>query len=175
MLEKSSIFWQYKNAINIVGIRDEIFELFNKYSLDDFMFWFDVDTASGYQLDDIGALLDFPRPADFVGNDGVWDFSEWDNFTWAGDGTETSGYLLDEQYRKLLKIIIGQNLTPITINSIYQLLDSVFPNNIFEIVETVMNIELKIPPSMGAKDIILLTDSGVLRMPQGVNLQFTIV
>lgn len=95
---------------------------------------FDVDTATGQQLDTIGAWVGIPRVLDYriagyyFNHDGTA-LEGWDNGVWytVGDPTSTITTLGDGEYRSLIRATIKRNNSRGTVADIHAIILAAFP------------------------------------------------
>lgn len=116
---------------------------------------YDPDTAVGVQLDVIGKYVGVAR---------------------MGYGTNGPITLGDEDYRKLIRLVIIKNNSGSSLATIQQLLAANFPGEIFITDSQTMQLNYVIVESIGTSDLLeLLATGGYLPRPMGVNIAITFV
>lgn len=164
---------QYQDAPRLNNFITGLQNLLNQYNMDDLDRTLDINNATGYQLNYIGKLVGFSRPSALVDDSLNWDVDNWDEDNWGSDSNNQVA-LSDSSYRKLLLAWCSQLFNVITVNSIYQTLDSAFGKENWVVVSTAGNIEIRIPNTVSANDIVLIR-SGILQAPQGVTISYTVL
>jgi hypothetical protein len=142
--------------------------------MDDLKRVYDLDTATGYQLDFIAKLVGLERPPRFVDDTGAWRRSLWRDGTWGGSGATTVVGLDDLSFRKILKMYCSQLNAPTTLNNIYDFLIGAFGDYAFEVIAGDLEILVRLPNDLTTNDISIIL-AGVLTPPQGVEINYEII
>ncbi len=167
-------FIQYGKSPKFQLWLSELQSFANDYNMDDLATTFDLENATGYQLDYIGKLVGYERPTRFVDDTAVWGDSFWGSANWGGSGTPDLIYLGDPSYRLILQVYCSQLTNPVTLNNIYTTLVNAFGDVGFEVIAGGLEIIIKVPDSLTTtqKDILL---SGIIVAPQGVDISYEII
>ena len=167
-------FIQYENSPFFREWLSDLEFLDNQYNMDDLKTVYDLDTATGYQLDFIAKLVGFSRPIRFIGDTGVWRTSVFRQGTWGGDGVVETIGLDDVSFRKILKVYCSQLNAPITINNIYRFLINAFGQYDYEVISGGLEITIRLPSDIPTNDLALIL-SGILIPPQGVEIIYELL
>lgn len=167
-------FIQYNNAPFYRGWSSDLEEFANQYNMDDLKTVFDLDNASGYQLDFIGKLVGLDRPVRFIGDTGAWRRGLWREATFGGDASTSVVGLDDLSFKKILKVYCRQLNAPTTLNNIYSFLINAFGDYAFEVIAGNMEILVRLPNDLPANDVSIILN-GVLTPPQGVEINYEII
>ena len=143
---------------------------------------FDIDTAVGAQLDDVGEWIGRSRRIDIplVGVYFAWDDTAqtgWDSGVWKGEFDPDSGLtnLPDDSYRRLLKAKIAANSWDGTIPGAYAIWASAFDNSSFLIIQDNQDMSMIVGIAgqrLNAVDQSLLLGGYIPLKPAGVRVLF---
>lgn len=141
---------------------------------------FDIDTATGAQLDIIGRWAGISRfirsPLTGVYFEWGTDSVGWSQGVWQGTFSPTSGLaeLPDDMYRTLIRAKIAANRWNGTIPSAYDIWEEVFPNNrvIIEDNQDMSIIVAVVGEVLDAVTTALLTGGYIPLKPEGVRVAY---
>lgn len=142
---------------------------------------FDIDTATGVQLDAIGVWVGRSRriAVPLVGVFFAWDDTAavgWDAGVWKGQYDPDSGLvdLPDDSYRTLLKAKIAANRWDGTKPGAYAIWETVFTSSLLVIQDNQdMSMVVGVAgQSLSAVDQALLTQGYIPLKPEGVRVQY---
>lgn len=140
---------------------------------------FDIDTATGKQLDTLGIWIGIPRriPVPLVGVYFAWDDSAvgWGSGVWQGPFDPDSGLvdLSDDSYRFLLNAKIAANNWDGTIPAAYAIWESIFSDESFLIITDNQDMSMSIGiagRTLSIVDHALLVNGLLPIKPSGVRV-----
>lgn len=140
---------------------------------------FDIDTATGEQLDILGAWIGRPRRIEtpLTGVYFAWDSAPgWESGVWQGAFDPDSGLvdLPDDAYRLLLKAKIAANSWDGSVNSAYDIWSNIFDNDIILLIQDNQDMSIVIGivgDSLSAVERSLLINGYIPLKPAGVEVQ----
>lgn len=173
LIDYLEIFLRQSNEIE-TAINDTIVERF-------------IDTATGTQLDIIGAIVGQSREAsdaetavffgfegDFgsVGFGDINDPSVGGRFIGVGEPPITTRLLTDEEYRVFIKARIIKNHSSGTIEDVVAQLNLIFPDVKVLVVEGNASYEVSIGKELSTNEKLIFLDSDILIKPVGVQVSY---
>lgn len=142
-----------KYAKSTLDMISPVVDAFNQFDV-----LFNLDKATGSQLDDIGTLVGISR-------------------TLPIDDPDINPVLSDEAYRKVIKAKIMRNHWDGTMQGMQKIMQSLFPGLPYDIVDNQdMTITIYIiDPTISAEDKALIFNGFILPKPSGVGVTYQIL
>lgn len=138
---------------------------------------YDVETATGAQLDVIGRIVGAPRPIlrgaayDVFGYAGNDSYTNYNVAPYIGDGAMVDAPLNNDLYRKLVKAKIARNVSDGTIDSIIELVEMIIGIEVTALVDNGdMTFDIGIASALDNTTEYLLNNFDIIPRPQGVRL-----
>jgi hypothetical protein len=138
---------------------------------------YDVETATGAQLDVIGRIVGVPRPIlrgaayDVFGYDGNDSYTNYNVAPYIGDGAMVDAPLNNDLYRKLVKAKIARNVSDGTMDSIIELIEMIIGIEVTALIDNGdMSFDIGIASSLDNTTEYLLNNFDIIPRPQGVRL-----